>query len=199
MKEKFIYDIAISFAEEDFTIASGLATILEGNGFKVYYYKHKNHVTVGQELNDILPDIYEKQAKYAIVIISKDYLVKRYTLIEFAAIRARRLYDKNYLIPIKVGEVNVADLDGLTDSTVCHSWKGDYRELSKVVINKYFPSEESATAPEKEANIQEDKRKSAKPVVNINMGGNQFNGDQHGGIHFGQGSINNNQEKKSSE
>ena len=198
MKEQFTYDIAISFAEEDFSIASGLATILEGNGFKVYYYKHKNHVTVGQELNDILPEIFEHQAKFAIVIISKDYVVKRNTLVEFAAIKARREYDKNYLIPIKVGDVNVADLEGLTTDTVYHLWHGDYRELSKVVINKYFPSK-STTAMEEGAKIQESKKKPSKPTVNINFGGNQFNGKQHGGLHFGQGKITNNHEKDSSE
>ncbi len=198
MKEKFKYDMAISFAEEDFSIASGLATILEGNGFKVYYYKHENHVTVGQELNEILPEIYEHQAKYAIVIISKDYVVKRNTLVEFAAIKARREYDKNYLIPIKVGDVNVADLEGLTKDTVYHLWRGDYRELSKVVINKYFPSEPKISTGEDVKN-QERKQESAKPTVNINFGGNQFTGDQHGGLHFGKGNISNNNEKDSSE
>lgn len=192
MKSQYIYDVAISFAEEDHAIASGLASTLEAYDLSIYYYKHQPHITIGTQLETKLPDIYENQARFCVAIISQDYVNKTTTLIEYGAVKSRREYDADYLIPVKVGDVKMSSLDGLTKNTVYHLWKGDFKALSQVVLSKVFPSSQDSK-PSKNESEGPSETKSSGPFGPIIIGseGPVVTGPVSGGIHFGSGNINN--------
>jgi hypothetical protein len=105
MAEKYKYDIAISFAEEDRNAALALALALEMKGFnKVYYYPEKQGVDWGEDLEKLLTKIYFEEARYAVVLLSNHYFdaQKHYTRIEFTAIEKRMKADASfiYMLPV---------------------------------------------------------------------------------------------------
>lgn len=90
--KEYIYDVAISFAEEDRNAALALALALELKGLKkVYYYPYQLQATAGKILNEELKEIYSKKSKYSVVLLSKKYLKKETARLELQAIYKRVL------------------------------------------------------------------------------------------------------------
>src|ERR1700760_1841223 len=107
------YDVALSFAEEDRNIALALALALELRGQKkVYYYPLHYEATWGTELEARLREIYTREARYAVVLLSDDYFRKRFTAIEHAAIRDRAAAEAGtvYLLPVLLQDPDSAAL-----------------------------------------------------------------------------------------
>lgn len=75
-RDNYKYDIALSFAEEDRNIAVALARELGRKGISVYYYPDNIIETAGKQLSQKLTEIYTKDAKYAVVIVSDHYFKK---------------------------------------------------------------------------------------------------------------------------
>lgn len=99
------YDVAISFAEEDRNAALALALALEIEGFsKIYYYPDQRTVGWGQELETFLTNVYSKEAKYSVVLLSENYFDthKLYTKIELEAIKLREKqeFPRIYMLPV---------------------------------------------------------------------------------------------------
>jgi hypothetical protein len=106
--EKYTYDVAISFAEQDRNAALALSLALEMQGFpKVYYYPDHLSDTVGRELKEKLTEIYSKEARFSIVLLSKHYFKKEFTKVEFNAIMTRVKNETAvYMIPVVLPSFN---------------------------------------------------------------------------------------------
>jgi hypothetical protein len=107
MSADYIYDVAISFAQEDKHAAQALALALELKGFtKVYYYPNQRAATWGRLLKEKLEKIYSTEARYVIVLFSYNYFdsTKEYVPVEFAAIKKRisREAGADYMLPVKL-------------------------------------------------------------------------------------------------
>lgn len=107
MKE-YTYDVAISFAEQDRNAALALSLALEMQEYrKVYYYPDHLSDTVGRELKEKLTEIYSKEARFAIVLLSKHYFKKEFTKVEFNAIMTRVKNETAvYMIPVVLPSFN---------------------------------------------------------------------------------------------
>ncbi len=107
MEQEYLYDVAISFADEDKNAAKALALAFESIDINAYYYDDidERALGFGQNLENRLIDIYREKAKYAVVLFSENYFSenKKYTRIELKAIveRMNRESDSVYLLPIK--------------------------------------------------------------------------------------------------
>ena len=104
-KKKYKYDIAISFAEEEHDIAKMLDFVFRSRRFrkiKAFYYPRFKSRLMGEDLHEILPKIYESEARYALIILSGKYLTKEYCQIELEAIRKRRhIQEDRYAFVVK--------------------------------------------------------------------------------------------------
>jgi formylglycine-generating enzyme len=120
MNNSYPYNIALSFAEEDHDAALALKLALEAiNVSKVYYYPEHTQATWGKPLAEQLSKIYSKEARYAVVFLSKHYFKKPFTNIEFEAIQKRKKQEAPnvYMLPILIGkdtELGHPELEGLT-------------------------------------------------------------------------------------
>ncbi len=104
----YVYDIALSFAEEDRAIAHLLKNVLGQVGLgKVYFYPDHPERGWGKDLAKHLAKIYEQDARYGIVLLSKHYFGKKYTEIEYAAMLRRALDEEPdvYMLPVVIGDV----------------------------------------------------------------------------------------------
>jgi len=128
------YKIAISFAEEDRTIASGISAVLHLHGVGHYYYPDHQYRMVGSELDRELSKIYRHEAEFALVIVSNAYIGKKFTTLEFQSIMERRATNKDYLILVRVGDVDTTRLPKVTDNTGYFQWQKEFRPLVEGVI-----------------------------------------------------------------
>jgi tetratricopeptide (TPR) repeat protein len=136
------FDIAISFAGEDRETAKQLAEKLKANGLKVFYDDYEQANLLGETLTEYLIDIYKNKASYCVVLVSKYYVIKRWTRHEWKAAQARAFeeYDKAYILPIRLDST---ELPGLLPTIGYLSLEnGNLDKIVNVIIEKSLSQSE---------------------------------------------------------
>lgn len=118
-KKNYKYDVAISFAGEDRAIAEALSDLLIDKGLSVFYDKLEEHNLLGKNLFTYLQTIYRDSAQFCVVLVSEHYLRKAWTLHEWEQIqerilRGRTVNSSEYLLPIRLDDVELPGLNSLT-------------------------------------------------------------------------------------
>lgn len=103
MKPK--YDIAISFAGEDRSVAKQLASGLRKKGVKIFYDEYEQSNLWGKDLYQHLSEVYSKKARYCLVLISEHYVRKNWTQHELRSAQERAFNEnKEYILPIRLDD-----------------------------------------------------------------------------------------------
>lgn len=114
----YIYDIAFSFAGEQREYVSQLHKILtEKYNVRVFYDKDlKIQIDLwGKDLAEEFQKIYEKQSKWCLLFISKDYKEKFWARHEKRSALARAIREKGtYLLPARFDDI---EIDGIPSTT----------------------------------------------------------------------------------
>lgn len=106
------YDIVISFAGEDRTIAESIAGRLLKDGIKVFYDSYEKATLWGKDLYGHLNDVYKNKGKYCLMIISHNYRDKQWTNHERKAAQARAFsQNKEYILPLKLDDTEIPGLN----------------------------------------------------------------------------------------
>ena len=106
------YDIAISFAGEDRTIAESIAEKLKKDGVRVFYDSYEKATLWGKDLYEHLNDVYKNKAKYCLMVISNSYRDKQWTNHERKAAQARAFsQNKEYILPLKLDDTEIPGLN----------------------------------------------------------------------------------------
>lgn len=136
------YDISISFAGENRSIAEQIARILQEYSINVFYDKFEQYDLIGKDLATHLPDIFSKRARYCVVLISKYYPQKKWpSNIELPAVRDRSFQqDGDYILPILLDDTSIPGLPstiGCLDlrNTSVENIAGDIAR--KVLLERY--------------------------------------------------------------
>jgi TIR domain-containing protein len=110
--QPWMYDVALSFAGEDRHLALELATRLHACGHSVFFDRFEE--LWGQDLADKLHDVYSKQSRYCVVLVSRHYLEKPWTNHERRILLARSLNDASpFLLPVRVDGSELPGLPGV--------------------------------------------------------------------------------------
>jgi hypothetical protein len=111
---KYKYDLAISFAGEQRELAESLATKLDAAGYSIFYDKFEAAELWGQDLTIALGDVYSREARYCLVILSKEYITKAWTNLERQNALSRFIRDRqNYILCVKVHDVELPGLPSI--------------------------------------------------------------------------------------
>lgn len=103
-----IYDIAISFAGEDRSIANEIASELKAKGATVFYDDFEKADLWGKDLYEYLIDIYKDKSKYCLMLLSAAYTNKLWTTHERRAAQARAFKEsKEYILPLKLDDTEI--------------------------------------------------------------------------------------------
>jgi len=106
--KEYKFDIAISYASEDREIVEQYAKKLISNNLKVFYDRSNQSFLWGKDLNVILSEIYERNAKYCVIFISKHYIEKWWTERERLAAQIRGMEENyEYLLPVKLDNTKI--------------------------------------------------------------------------------------------
>jgi len=94
------YHVALSFAGEDREYVEAVAKVLRREGVRVFYDKFEDVSLWGKDLYEHLSDIYQNQAMYTVMFISKAYRDKLWGNHERKAAQARAFAEnKEYILP----------------------------------------------------------------------------------------------------
>jgi hypothetical protein len=114
----FEYDVAISFAEADQTVAEELAGLLNDRNIKVFLDEYKPPDQWG-DIVDHLVNLYARKARYCVLLISEHYPLKAWTEAERTSAREGALRDaEEYILPLQLDDIDVpgiADAKGYRD------------------------------------------------------------------------------------
>lgn len=102
------YDIAISFAGEDRSIASEIAQKLQHEGVKVFYDDYEKANLWGKDLYDYLAEVYSNHARYCVMILSASYERKLWTNHERQNAQERAFRErKEYILPVRLDDTRI--------------------------------------------------------------------------------------------
>ena len=131
---EYEYDIAISFAGENRNIAHEIALSLKTNGVKVFYDKFETVHLWGKDLSTHFQDIYGKNSKFVLILVSEYYPIKDWTNFEFSI--AKRSLQKgriDFILPLRIDDT---PLVGLKDTTAYISYDNNPEEIASYIIQK---------------------------------------------------------------
>jgi hypothetical protein len=112
------YEIVISFASEERNIAEVINSGLKDAGVKTFYDKDHKIDLWGKNLTELLQEIYSKESKYCLMIVSQNYLGKMWTRHERRAALSRMIEKSDeYILPYIVDETSLNQVEGLNPNT----------------------------------------------------------------------------------
>ncbi|UJP65121.1 TIR domain-containing protein [Mongoliitalea daihaiensis] len=103
------YDFALSFAGENRTLAENLFTKLLEREISVFYDKNEQHRILASNVEDYLAPIYNSEAEFVIVLLSKDYPKKIWT--KFESDQFKQRFGDNAIIPIWFSDTDTSLFD----------------------------------------------------------------------------------------
>ena len=106
------YDFALSFAGENRGVAVALKEALLDAGLQVFYDKDEKHHILAQDVEQYLAPIYRSEARFIVVLLSKEYPRKIWTKFESENFKER--FGENSIIPIWFDDAP----PGMFDATV---------------------------------------------------------------------------------
>lgn len=108
--QEFEYDIAVSFAGEQRDYVKAIVRGL-GEDIKVFYDEDEKAKLWGENLIDLLTDLYQHKARYVVMFVSAAYAEKMWTNVERQSAMARAAKQRTaYVLPIRMDDT---DLPGL--------------------------------------------------------------------------------------
>lgn len=110
--DTFDFDVAISFAGADRAIAKEIYSALRDAGYRVFYDIEQQHQLLGTDLTEFLHDTYFRRSRYAIIIVSKNFMKSKWASNwEWHAVLARMQSQRDpYVLPYLIDEVTIPGL-----------------------------------------------------------------------------------------
>jgi hypothetical protein len=133
MPEKF--DVAISFAGTERTLAQELAESVRSAGFAVFYDDFYPEELWGKNLATFFDEIFRKRSRFCVMFISREYQQRKWTIHEARSAQARALEERgsDYILPIKIDEI---ELDGLLPTLGYVSINAGIDKIGQLLLKK---------------------------------------------------------------
>ncbi|MGH8602080.1 MAG: TIR domain-containing protein [Gammaproteobacteria bacterium] len=106
------FDVGICFSSKQRDVAAKIRKRLRDGGLTVFYDEDYQHELLGADLNVYLHDIYFRRCRYAIAILSEDFIRSKWSgSLEWRAILTRfQEARSNFLLPYYMDDVEVPGL-----------------------------------------------------------------------------------------
>jgi len=144
-EELFDYDVAISYAGPDRRAAEELVECLTDKKLRVFYDRDKLAQLVGENLIDVLTELYQNQARLCVILSSSRYVYSPspYPKVERQAAQARAIRESGYIFPIKL---DPTDLPGMPSTVAYVDWHAhEPDQIADLIYERLQSSEISAT------------------------------------------------------
>ena len=133
-KNPTTYEVAISFAKTERVHARNLVKILKAQGVSVFFDELYPEKLWGSDLVKYLASVFEKESRYCVIFVSKDYKERAWPNHELRSAQARALEDRGgYILPIQVDDTK---LDGLPSTIGYLPIADGIEKIAKILITK---------------------------------------------------------------
>ena len=148
-RDKFEYDVALSFAGENRDYVRNVARSLSTRfDIRVFYDEYKKVELWGKDLYEHLSDIYQHAAYYCVLFVSRAYSQKLWTNHERKSAQARAFAENTeYILPARFDDTRIPGLlstVGYIDLT-----RTKPSDLAELIARKLGPRERSFHLPQK--------------------------------------------------
>ena len=110
-QSKFTWDVAISFAGEDRTIAKEFRDKCKDKGIEVFYDFDQQAILWGKDLSKVLTEVYRNDALFMVILVSQNYPEKDWTDFEFVNGKdAEKERSLEYLLPARIDDTHIVGL-----------------------------------------------------------------------------------------
>ena len=108
-KEDYKYDIVFSFAGEDRNFVELIVSFIKKTDIKYFYDEDRMTDLWGKDLAIEFDNIFQKEARYCVIVISQYYKEKIWTNHELKSALARAITerDKEYVLPIRLDDTEI--------------------------------------------------------------------------------------------
>lgn len=105
------YDVAISYAGEDRLYVHEFVQCLKARELRVFYDLDEEVALWGADLPEVLLDIFQKQARVAVIFISEHYVKKPWAMHEGRTVIGRAISEHGtYLLPVRIDDTELPGL-----------------------------------------------------------------------------------------
>jgi TIR domain len=102
------YDLAISFAGEQRGLADTFARRLDASGYSIFYDEFQQAELWGRDLSIALNNVYSKEARYCLILLSDDYVQKPWTNLERQSAISQFIERRgDYILCLKVEDIDL--------------------------------------------------------------------------------------------
>ena len=130
------FDVALSFAGTERTLAEELAELVRDAGFEVFYDGFYPEQLWGKDLASFFDRVYRKDSRFCVMFVSREYAERMWTAHERRSAQARAVQEKGreYILPVRVDDT---DLDGLPP-TIGHVSLKEYtvEQIADLLVKK---------------------------------------------------------------
>jgi formylglycine-generating enzyme len=133
MLSKYKYDIAISVAEEDTSVAEKISASLDKRKITHYYYKKNRAENWGRHILEISLDNYSANAKYVLLITSHHFVQKFWSQNELQISQALNKIKRPCLLQLRIDDT---PLDGIGKHIVYEEWRDNAAEIAGILKEK---------------------------------------------------------------
>lgn len=111
MERRKAYDVALSFAGENRSLAEAIALELKRRGVAVFYDRLEQADLWGKDLYQHLSGIYRYRARYCLVFVSAAYARKNWPRLELQSAQDRALTASHeYILPLRLDDTELPGL-----------------------------------------------------------------------------------------
>lgn len=99
------FDFAISFAGQDRQTARAVASAIEAANLRVFFDEYFEHEMLGVDGADYLNDVFFRQSRFCVVLVSNHYQQRAWAQLERRAAQAREFQTQpGFLLPVLLDE-----------------------------------------------------------------------------------------------
>jgi hypothetical protein len=146
-QDGYEYDVAVSCAGPDREMAGAIVSIAKANGVRIFLDEEHLWESWGKNLNEYLGKIYDRQAQFCLILISKDYCERAYTNLERRRALDRALESKvEYILPVRLDD---SWLEGLPRATAYLDLRAvSLTEVGEALVRKIKGADVRVIVPE---------------------------------------------------
>lgn len=105
------YQVALSFAGEDRSIAKDLAERLKERGVSVFFDEYEQASLWGKDLYQHLQHVYRDSAQFCVVLLSTHYAAKLWPRHELKQAQARAFEEnREYILPLRIDDTEISGI-----------------------------------------------------------------------------------------
>jgi TIR domain/Protein of unknown function (DUF2934) len=146
-QDGYEYDVAVSCAGADREMAGVIVSIAKANGLRVFLDEEHLWESWGKNLNEYLGEVYDRQARFCLILISRDYCERAYTNLERRRALDRALESKvEYILPVRLDD---SWLEGLPRATAYLDLRAmSLLEVGETLVRKIKGADVRVIVPE---------------------------------------------------